>query len=89
MEGPSRRDPLQLTGKTCTMKRVFLPATNSDGAALKVGDYVSCRISDATATALIAEPLCVTSLQGFVREHGSTVPGRGCRQQSTPVAAYA
>ena len=82
IEGASRGNAAQVTGKTCTMKRVFLPSVSKDGTKLRAGDYVACHVVGASATALLGQALCVTSLQGFVAAHGSTLPGKvqECRQ---------
>ena len=87
IEGPSRRSPNILTGRTCTGKRVFLadecvspsyrPSETKELAARAVrmhpGDYVAVEITSATASALQAQPLGLTGIAGFVALHGSTL----------------
>lgn len=87
VEGPSRRSPGILTGRTCTGKRVYfndggvLPSYVSPKAGISAGrmvrmqpgDFVAVHVTSATASALQAVPLAVTSTAEFVRQHGSTV----------------
>ncbi|BDA45610.1 CDK5 regulatory subunit-associated protein 1 [Coccomyxa sp. Obi] len=86
IEGPSRRSPSVLTGRTCTGKRVFLaddcvcpsygPSEAKEGKAavrMRPGDYVAVEIVSATASALQAQSLGLSSIAGFVALHGSTV----------------
>lgn len=86
IEGPSRRSPSVLTGRTCTGKRVFLaddcvcpsygPSEAKESKAavrMQPGNYVAVEITSATASALQAQSLGLTSIAGFVALHGSTV----------------
>ena len=86
VEGPSRRDDATLTGKTCTGKRVFLPAGSvlpslkcgsGEGkgrVAIQAGDYVAVTIMASTAACLTARADSRTTIAEFVEVHGSTVP---------------
>ena len=78
VEGPARGDPSQMTGKTCTMKRVFFNAQHLPGPGRhpKAGDYLAVEVHGASATALLATSRHLTSVQGFVALYGSTVPPR-------------
>ena len=78
-----------MTGKTCTMKRVFLDGqilASMDGG-LQTGDYVAVKMHGASATALLATPRHLTTTRDFVALYGSTVPtlrpgqNTGWRQQ--------
>ena len=85
IEGPSRRDNAMLTGKTCTGKRVFLPAgsvlanlKSSSGQGKRVvvqaGDYLAVTITTSTAACLTARADSKTTIADFVEEYGSTAP---------------
>ncbi len=102
IEGPSRRSPSVLTGRTCTGKRVFLahdsvcpsygPSTAKESEAavrMHPGDYVAVEIISGTASALQAQPLGPTSISAFVALHGSTVvdPLNGYAADAAVIAA--
>lgn len=103
VEGPSRRSPSILTGRTCTGKRVFMcdeEVSSSYGpsqprrsaARMQPGDYVAVDIISATGSALQAKALGVTSIAEFVDLHGSTVVSAqdaACQPPGLAVAAYA
>lgn len=76
VEGPARGNPSQMTGKTCTMKRVFFDGHIPEGkdGRLQTGDYVAVEVHGASATALLATPRHLTTAQDFVAMYGSTVP---------------
>lgn len=85
VEGSSRRDDATLTGKTCTGKRVFLPAGSvppslkcSSGeeqqVTIQAGDYLAVTIVASTAACLTARADSKTTIAEFVEVHGSTVP---------------
>ncbi len=86
IDGPSKRSDGMWTGRTCTNKRVLLrdvpvPATyaalGSSGPTvqLQVGDYVAVEVTGVGGGGLLlGDALARTTLQQFVREHGSTVP---------------
>ena len=85
VEGPSRRDEAVLTGKTCSGKRVFFPASSvpaslrSDSAQvdeveIQAGDYVAVSIVGSTAACLTARADAKTSIAEFTSIHGSTLP---------------
>ena len=89
IEGLSRRSRDQLTGKTCTMKRVIIPnmavassykgllQQHSDCDAkvmLQAGDYVAVQIQDSGNATLFGRPIARIELQEFVSVHGTTTP---------------
>lgn len=85
VEGPSRRDNAMLTGKTCTGKRVFLPAgsvpatlksSNGQGeqGTIQAGDYLAVTITASTAACLTARADSKTTIGEFVELCGSTAP---------------
>ncbi len=85
VEGPSRRDDATLTGKTCSGKRVFLPAGSvppslkcssgeEERVAIQAGDYLAVTIIGSTAACLTARADSKTTIAEFVEVHGSTVP---------------
>lgn len=89
VEGPSRRSPSNLTGRTDTFKRVVFPNTpvpasysglderdTSEGplVVLQPGDYVAVQVMEAGGGTLGVKPLARTSIGEFVGVHGSAVP---------------
>ena len=89
VEGPSRRDPGALTGRTDTFKRaifadVDVPAGYAGGVhgggggplvRLRPGDYVAVEVTAATGATVTARPLGRTSVAEFAAVHGgSAVP---------------
>lgn len=89
LEGPSRKHPDFLVGKTCSMKKVVLPAglvpASLAGAAAApglgplvgpcAGDYVAVLVEGWQHSTLQATPLARTSTTEFVAQLGSTLPG--------------
>lgn len=84
VEGTSKRSDAQMSGRTCTNKRVIVSATSTaaeysleDMGSRRVevdiapGDYVAVRIDRANASTLVGTPLGRTSLMGFHRIHGA------------------
>jgi len=72
-----------LTGKTCTGKRVFLPAgsvqaslqsDHREQVLIQAGNYVAVTVTAGTAACLTARADARTTIAEFVRLHGSTVP---------------
>ncbi|GBG27175.1 CDK5RAP1-like protein [Hondaea fermentalgiana] len=51
VEGPSRRDPTRMQGRTNGLRRCII--TDSDPATLPVGSYVKVRVNEATAATLL------------------------------------
>ena len=85
VEGRSRRDNATLTGKTCTGKRVFLPAGSvppslkpssgqGEQVAIQAGDYLAVTITASTAACLTARADSKTTIAEFIEVHGSTAP---------------
>lgn len=67
VEGPSKRDKKQLSGRTDTNKMVIFDQVN-----FKPGDYVEVEITDYTSATLIAKPIGPSSIQEFYARE--TVP---------------
>jgi MiaB/RimO family radical SAM methylthiotransferase len=88
VEGKSRKNENQLTGRTDTFKRVvfedcpmpfeYTRSSVGGGASPTVhaqpGDYVAVQVVEATGGTLHAVPLGRTSITQFVGVHGSAVP---------------
>ncbi|MFW6346986.1 MAG: tRNA (N6-isopentenyl adenosine(37)-C2)-methylthiotransferase MiaB [Cyclonatronaceae bacterium] len=63
VEGPSKRDKTQLSGRTDTNKMVVF-----DAQKYKRGEYVEVEITDATSATLKARPLRKSSIRAFYGE---------------------
>lgn len=63
VEGPSKRDKTQLSGRTDTNKMVVF-----DAQQFQRGDYVEVEITDATSATLRARPIQKSSIRAFYGE---------------------
>lgn len=89
VEGPARRSPALLTGRTCHNKRVLFAADAAVSESLaalaiglpgartelRAGDYVAVQVERAGVQSLHARPLARTTAAEFIARFGSTLPG--------------
>jgi tRNA A37 methylthiotransferase MiaB len=66
VEGPAKRDPGALQGRSDHNKRVVFPKTTlPDGRTPQPGDFVVCRVRQAGVKSLQADALAISSIQEF------------------------